>query len=195
MRRWRLIGAGFAIAIAAAGLILGIVLLSDGDDHRSQVTNGDQSGDAAATPLPTFESQLPETDETVRPAASPPPAVELVAPPSGFSPAVPGRAISECQVDSSTAVLSWKTADPRGDQQVDLTVFDEFVPDHYLSSQILSSDTESLTWSGLIPGAAYFWRVSTRIDDTWVASQTSEFQAEGCPPLDETQASALRRMR
>ena len=153
--------------------------------------NGD--GGSAGTPTPTFVSNLPETDETVSPPVSPPPTPQLVTPPPGFTAALPGSILSECQIQTAAVVLNWQVAQPRGDQQVDLSVFDEFVPGNYLASQTLSSDTDSLTWQGLIPGAIYHWRISTRINDAWVASETAQLQTEGCPQFDERQTSAQWR--
>lgn len=179
------------------------MLLTDGggdDSDNGQVANGgdnggDDNGGDGLTPTPTFPSKLPDTDETVSPNVTPPSDVEVVEPPPGFNLAIPGSVESECQTQTAAAVLNWQVAEPRGDQQVDVSVFDEFVPGNYLSSQVLASNTDSLTWQGLIPGALYHWRISTRINNAWVASESGQFQTEGCPQLDEAQTSALWRTR
>jgi hypothetical protein len=185
------------IVAAVAALLFGVLVLSDddGDGGSGAAGNGGQDGGDGAAPTPTFVSELPETDEIVSPPAATPPAVELVPPPPGFSPAVPQSSESECQVNYAAIVLNWQTAQPDGDQTVDLAAhYDEFVPGRYLSTQTLAADTDSLTWNGLIPGTVYYWRVSTRLNDVWVASQSAEFETIGCPQLDE-QASANWRLR
>lgn len=156
------------------------------------MTNGGENG-GGDDATPTFKSELPETDETVSPPVDLPPSPEIVTPPPGFTAAVPGPIESECQIQTSAAVLNWEFAEPRGEQQVDVSIFDEFVPGNYLTSQILSPETDSLTWNGLIPGAIYYWRISTRVDDAWVASESAQFQTEDCPQFDEAQTSAQRR--
>lgn len=166
---------------------MGLVVLSDDEDDDGQVANGgDQNGGGEASPTPTFVSQLPETDETVNPEETAPPEVEPVSPPPGVSPALPLSSESECQVRTSAVVLTWQTGSPGGEQVVDLVSnFDDFAPGSYETSQVLSSDVDSLTWKGLTPGVRYFWRINTQIDSKWVTSQSSQFVAAGCEQIDE----------
>jgi hypothetical protein len=179
------------LVIAIVAAIVALLAVTDGDDDSSQVTdgnnqNGGGSSNAGVAPTPTFVSLLPGTDETVSPAATPPAEVNLVTPPPGFSPAVPLSSESECQIRSSAVVLNWRAAELGRAQVVDLVSdFDDFVPGFYKTSQVLSPNVDSLTWTGLIPGVLYFWRINTRIDGEWVSSQSSQFVTQGCPPVDQ----------
>ncbi len=175
------------IVVAIVAVIVALLAMTGGDDDGGQVANGgNEDSTSGGSPSPTFASRLPETDETVGPETTPPPNVEIVSPPPGFSPALPLSSQSECQVRTSAVVLNWQTSDSGGEQLVDLAAdFDVFTPGRYVTSQVLSNDADSLTWKGLIPGVVYFWRVNTRIDSQWVPGQSSSFVAEACPPLDQ----------
>lgn len=166
-----------------------LVIVTDGDDRGSQVTNGNNQngGDdsaTAGTPTPTFVSRLPETDEIINPEATPA-EVKLGSPRPGFAPAAPLSSESECQIGSSAVVLNWRRADPAGEQVIDLVSdFNDFAPGSYRSSQLLSAEVDSLTWKGLIPGVLYFWRVTTKLDGEWAPGESAQFLAEGCPQQD-----------
>ena len=71
-------------------------------------------------------------------------------------------------------------------QWLDLSLFDnDFAPGSFIATGPLEAGTAELSWGGIAPGVAHFWRVNALTANGWLTSETGTFVPCGAPALRE----------
>ncbi len=77
---------------------------------------------------------------------------------------------------TATVTFTWTPAGGAIFQFLDLTLFDNgFAPGTFLGAGPLDANVSTLTWAGILPGPATFWRVNAFTSAGWVTSSTGAF--------------------
>lgn len=166
---------------------------------QTQYENDWVASETAQFTGPTCVADVQEAEVTSTPTPSPTPQTAGEAPsptPTRSMPTVPPSSSGSgtasnlsstvgCEETSSRqayADLTWKPADPRGDEQrIAVTIYRTgFENNAYTLSDPLAADQSSLRWTDLSGQAIHYWRVLTRYGQEWVASETAQFEGPTC---------------
>ncbi|HLF76588.1 MAG TPA: hypothetical protein VJB57_03785 [Dehalococcoidia bacterium] len=83
---------------------------------------------------------------------------------------------------SVDVTFAWTPAAGAASQWLDLSLMDDgFSAGSFLTSGPLESNTRQLTWNGLTPGVAHYWRINALTANGWVTSTTGSFVPCGGP--------------
>ncbi len=136
------------------------------------------SGPVAA--FATLETATPPT--STPPVTSTPPtatATSTTVPVPVTSPVL-NFSNSVCVASSATVTFSWQPGSGAISQYLDLSLSDNnFVDGTYVTTGELIPSTNSVTWNGIRPGLAHFWRVTAFTASGWVSSSFATFSPCG----------------
>jgi hypothetical protein len=99
-------------------------------------------------------------------------------------PQISSAVTADCSASNARVSLSWRPAPGAIAHWVDLSmVDDEFGLGTFAGYGPLGPDANSLSWDGLEPGIAHFWRVHALTASGWSASDSGSFVACGGPAV------------
>lgn len=131
--------------------------------------------ETAVSPTPTTSPQATSSKTSAPP-------VEEHVEAGGDHAAAELHAEVECTAPNvAVAHLRWAPAPEPGREQVVQVTVHSFKPGDFDASDALDAGAAELAWTDLQGQAIHHWRVVTRHDDRWLASETATFQPPTCP--------------
>jgi hypothetical protein len=146
-----------------------------------------QEEDPTATPVPGTPTPVPDTPTPTPVTPTPTPVPATPTPGPAPTAAVIRHVTTDCvgfPPTSANVTFVWDHALSAFSQFLDLSIVDNnFAPGTFSAAGPLHPSVGQLSWHGLLPGVAHYWRVNAWTPDGWLTSATGAFVPCGPPSI------------